>query len=130
MQRSPPSIRSTVSTTAAAFATRGLPYASVRTAGLADALKRIAADAGCELRLCKPDAIAAELSGTDLVVVADPAARGAVPDAPPAEATTGANLFRALEFGQAARKPELWFPRDTRRHRARRCMAARRRLRP
>ena len=63
-----------VDTGARRFATQGLGYASVRTAGLIDALKRIATDDGCEFHYCAPDAIAAELGGADLVVVADPAA--------------------------------------------------------
>jgi anthraniloyl-CoA monooxygenase len=89
--------RVSVSSGEHAFETRGLPYASVRTAGFVNALRRIATDAGCEFRQSKTDAIAAELAGADLVVVADPAARRVVPDAPPAEATTGANLFLALD---------------------------------
>ena len=61
------------------FETQGLVYASVRTAGLVAALKRIAADAGCEFHTCAPDTIAAELGGADLVVVADRAAQGRFP---------------------------------------------------
>ena len=53
------------------FKTRGLAYAAVRTASLVDALKRIAANAGCEFDRCTPDAIAGELSGADLIVAAD-----------------------------------------------------------
>ena len=69
----------------------------MRTAGLIDALKRIATDAGCEFHYCAPDAIAAELGGADLIVVADPAAGLLMPDAPPTEATPGGNLFVAFE---------------------------------
>ena len=72
-------------------------YASVRTAGLVAALKRIATDAGCEFHTCAPDTIAAALGGADLIVVADHAAQGQIPDAPPSEATPGANLFIAFE---------------------------------
>ena len=87
-----------VDTGARQFATQGLGYAAVRTAGLIDALKRIATDDGCEFHYCAPDAVAAELGGADLVVVADPAAGRFVPDAPPSEATPGGNLFVAFEL--------------------------------
>ena len=53
------------------FETQGLVYASVRTAGLIAALKRIAIDAGCDFHTCAPDAVTAELGGADLIVVAD-----------------------------------------------------------
>ncbi len=86
-----------VDTGARQFATQGLGYASVRTAGLIDALKRIATDDGCEFHYCAPDAIAAELGGADLIVVADPAAGRLMPDTPPTEATPGGNLFVAFE---------------------------------
>ena len=84
-----------VDTGAQRFETQGLVYASVRTAGLITALKRIAADAGCEFHICAPDAVAATLDGADLIVVADQAAQ--VPDAPPCEAAPGSNLFIAFE---------------------------------
>lgn len=86
-----------VSTGDQCFETGGLAYASVRSAGLADALKRIATDAGCEFHYCAPDVVVAELGGADLIVVADPAACQFVPDTPPAEATPGSNLFVAFE---------------------------------
>jgi anthraniloyl-CoA monooxygenase len=86
-----------VSTSGHCFETRGLAYASVRTAGLVDALRRIATDAGCEFHTCAPDAVAAGLGGADLIVIADPAASRLVPDAPPTEATPGSNLFVAFE---------------------------------
>jgi anthraniloyl-CoA monooxygenase len=89
--------RVAVSTGEHRFATQGLPYASVRSAGLIAALRRIAADAGCEFSPCKLEAIAGEMSGADLIVVADPAVRELVPDAPPAEATSGRNLLLALD---------------------------------
>ena len=84
-----------VDTGAHRFETQGLVYASVRTAGLIAALKRIATGAGCEFHTCAPDAVAVELGGADLIVVADRTAQ--VPDAPPSEATPGTNLFIAFE---------------------------------
>jgi len=79
------------------FETQGLVYASVRTAGLVTAIKGIAVDAGCEFHTCAPGAVAAALGGADLVVVADHAAQGQIPDAPPSEAAPGSNLFIAFE---------------------------------
>ena len=79
------------------FETKGLPYASVRTAGVMDALKRIATDAGCEFHYCAADAVAAELGGADVIVVADATATRLVPDAPAADVTHGSNLFLAFE---------------------------------
>jgi len=79
------------------FETQGLVYASVHTAALIAALGHIATDAGCEFHTCAPDAVAAAVGGADLIVLADHAAHGQVPDAPPCEATAGANLFIAFE---------------------------------
>src|SRR5262245_4080105 len=86
-----------VSTDERQFETKGLPYATVRVAGLIDALKRIANNAGCEFLACAPDAIAAELAGADLVVIADLAASRSIPNAPPSEAIRGGTRFVVLE---------------------------------
>ncbi len=117
-----------VDTGLASFRPRGSAYASVRTAGLIDALKRIATDDGCEFHYCAPDAIAAELGGADLIVVADPAAERLMPDTPPTEATPGGNLFVAFEFDQTAERARLQLPQDIRRHHAGHHVAANRRL--
>jgi anthraniloyl-CoA monooxygenase len=53
------------------FETRGLAYASVRTAGLTEALKAIAIGLGCEFLQCDADAIFPRLESADLVVGAD-----------------------------------------------------------
>ena len=82
------------------FETGGLAYACVRTAGLTDALKRIAAKAGCEFGRSTPDAIPEETSAADLIVAADESA-GALLGLPPAETTPGANLFLAFESAKA-----------------------------
>ena len=88
--------RVAVSTGGDAFETRGLPYASVRTAGLTDALKRIATDEGCEFRYGPANEIPDALVGADLVVVSDPAVGRLFPDIPAAEQSPGGNLFLAL----------------------------------
>jgi anthraniloyl-CoA monooxygenase len=53
------------------FDTGGLSYASVRTAGLIEALKAIAVRLGCEFLPCDADAIGAQVESADLVVGAD-----------------------------------------------------------
>src|SRR5262245_806683 len=78
------------------FGTRGLPYASVRTTELIDALKRIATDDGCEFRYGPADEIPDALVGADLIVVADPDVGRLFPDLPAAERSPGGNLFLAL----------------------------------
>jgi anthraniloyl-CoA monooxygenase len=79
------------------FTAQRLPYASVRTAGLIDALKRIAAEAGCTFQSCPPHALATEIAGADLTVIADPAAHRFISDLPATETMPGRSRFFAFE---------------------------------
>jgi anthraniloyl-CoA monooxygenase len=79
------------------FTVQGLPYASVRTTGLIDALTRIATDAGCTFQACSPHALATATAGADLTVIADPAARQFVPDLPATKTSPGRSRFFVFE---------------------------------
>ncbi len=94
------------------FATRGLAYASVRTAGLIAALKAIAIGLGCEFLSCDAAAIDAQLESADLVVGADgdgsrvwrPAGSNAT------QHDVGTNLHFGCESPKFARFAALQFP--------------------
>src|SRR4051812_4537145 len=79
------------------FTVQGLPYASVRTTGLIDALKRIATDVGCTFQSCSPHALAAGTTGADLTIITDPAACRFIPDTLATEKTPGRSLFFVFE---------------------------------
>jgi len=85
-----------------AFKTHGLPYATIRTATLADALTAIAVRLGCEFRPAAAPPSAGQLAGADVIVAANRVAASLLREhgAPAPETAAGANLFVACESAQ------------------------------
>ena len=101
----------------------GLAYASVRTAGLVDALKRIATDAGCEFHYCaaRCDPRRARWRRSDR---RRRRAASADPDAPAERGDARRKSFLAFESAKPRNALGLRFPHHAGRRDARRHMAA------
>jgi anthraniloyl-CoA monooxygenase len=92
-----------IATDVRGFKTQGLPYATVRTAALADSLRAIAARLGCEFLQAGARLTSADLAGADVIVAASEAAVGLLEPhgAPQPETIIGNNLSIAFESMQS-----------------------------